>query len=389
MRPGVVDPSRGLVFVICAGLAGCTAEATPPEPPPPKVSVRHPTQRELRDYDEYNGWLDASEKVEVRARVRGHIKSVHFTDGQIVKRGDLLFELDPEPFKAEIAEAKARRNVYAAQENAAAKEAARQRELLTKGGASTRQVEKAEADVQSFVAQIAATDEEVRRRMLDLEYAQIKAEIGGRISKAQLTQGNLVNAGGSDPLLTTIYALDPVYAYFQIDERSLRKYAKGLGVDGKNFTELLAALKGRKTPFEFALEGEQGFPRHGELDFVEPRIDRATGTVQARGVVKNPQGQLVPGSRIKVRIAVSKPYQALLLPDTAVLSDQGQKYLLLVDGKNLVERRDVDLGRLLDDGMRVILQGQETGKGVTGNDWVIVEGLQRARVNDPVDPVRP
>jgi RND family efflux transporter MFP subunit len=389
MQPANKRLISGLGLIPWLLLAGCSSAPPPSEAPPPKVTVRHPQQRKLRDYDEYNGWLAPVQKVEVRSRVRGHIRKVFFTDGEIVKKDQLLFELDPEPFKAEIEAAKAKRNIYVAQKEAAAANQARLEDLLRTRAATRREVEKARAETKSFQAQILATDQEIKRRQLDLQYSKVEAPIGGRISNALLTPGNLVNAGGSDPLLTTIYSVDPIYAYFTIDERSLSRYAKRiLGIQKQNFTELLAALKHRNLPFEFRLESEEGYPHRGELDFVEPRIDRATGTLQARGVVKNPNGQFVPGSRVQVRIAVGEPYQALLVPDTAVLSDQDKKYLLVVDDKNIVHRRDVTLGKLLDDGMRAIQPSDKKGEGVTKADWVIVEGLQRARINYPVDPMK-
>jgi RND family efflux transporter MFP subunit len=375
-------------LISCALLAGCSSAPPPSEPPPPKVTVAHPEQRKLRDYDQYNGWLDAAKKVEVRSRVRGYVAKVHFTDGEIVNKGQLLLELDPEPFNADIAEGQAKRKIYVAQKKKADANLSRQNYLYSQRATASQDVEQARAEVQSLRAQIQAMDEEIKRRELNLKYSKITAEIRGRISKALLTEGNLVNAGGSDPLLTTIYSVDPIYAYFNIDERSLRRYAKQIGIQKHNFTKLLAALKDQKIPFQFQLEAEEGFPHRGELDFIEPRIDRATGTLQGRGVVRNPDGQFVPGSRVQVRIPVGKAYKALLVPDSAVLTDQDKKYLLVVDDKNVVHRRDVTLGKLLDDGMRVILPSAKKGEGVSKKDWVIVEGLQRARINYPVDPVK-
>jgi RND family efflux transporter MFP subunit len=369
-------------------LAGCSSAPPPSEPPPPKVTVGHPESRKLRDYDEYNGWLEAARKVEVRSRVRGYVTKIHFTDGDIVKPGQLLIELDPDPFNAEIRKSQAQRKIYVAQWKEASAEQRRQEDLYRDRAAARADVEKAVAKAQSFKAEIEATDQEIKRKQLDLKYSRIRAEIGGRISKALLTEGNLVNAGGSDPLLTTIYLIDPIYAYFNIDERSLRRYARQIGIRKGNFTQLLAAIKNQKIPFEFRLEAEKGYPHHGEIDFVDASIDRATGTVLGRGVVQNPDGQFVPGSRVQVRIPIGKSYKALLVPDSAVLTDQDKKYLLVVDDKKVVHRRDVTLGKLLDDGMRVILPSAHQGEGVTKKDWVIEEGLQRARINYPVDPVK-
>ena len=176
------------------------------------------------DYDQYNGWLDAADTVEVRARVRGHIDKIHFTDGQIVKKGDLLFELDPRPFEAAVQRQRDLKDISQSQLVAAQKEEARLKELLDPRGASQSQVEKAEADTLTLQAQIKAADQEIVRAGLDLEYSRITAPLAGRISRAMLSVGNLVNAGGSDPVLTTIVSIDPVYIYFSVDERALQRY---------------------------------------------------------------------------------------------------------------------------------------------------------------------
>lgn len=351
------------------------------ERPPPKVTVGKAEEREMKDYDEYNGWMQAAATVEVRARVRGHITQVHFTDGQIVKKGDLLFELDPRPFQSEIDRSKEQLKVYQAQFVAAEKEEARLKDLLTKGGVSKTQAEKAEADRGSYEAQIEAAKEEIKRRELDMTYSRVEAEIAGRIGRAQLTAGNLVNAGGSDPLLTTIVAVNPIHVYFSVDERSLQRYKQTRTVNKENQTSV--TVRDLKIPFEFGLETDEGFPHSGVLDFADNRIDPTTGTIQVRGEVKNEDGKFVPGSRVRIRVAIRDPYKAMVLPDTAILTDQDRKYVLVVDAqnKNTVVRRDVVLGKLLEDGMRVILSKVEA------NDTVILEGLQRARINYPVEPV--
>ncbi len=369
--------------------AGCgSAAPAPAPPPPPKVSVAHPEERELVDDDDYSGWLEAASTVEIRSRVRGHIYKIHFTDGEIVEQGQLLFELDPRPFQAEIDRAGEQIEVYRAQKVAAEKERIRLETLLTKGGASQSQVDQAQALVASLSAQIGAETVEMERRELDLEYSRITAPIAGRASRALLTEGNLVNAGGSDPLLTTIVSIDPIYAYFDIDERALQRYQTGdLGERARNSGT--NTVKDAGISFSFGLDTDEGYPREGVLDFANNRVDPGTGTIQVRGAVDNEDGGLVPGSRIRVRVPVSAPYQAMLIPAFAVLTDQDRKYLLVVGKDNVVERRNVTLGRLLDDGMQVVLPGRESNDGVRPDDWVIVEGLQRARIHYPVDPVKP
>lgn len=369
---------------------GCGSEPPPAPPAAPKVTVQPPVARELTDYAEYNGWIDADKTVEVRARVRGHIKKIHFADGQIVDQGDLLFELDPRPFQSDIDRSKEQVKIFRAQQVAAVKEEARLRELLGKGGASLAQVEKAEADALSLDAQIAGAEEEIRRRELELTYSKVTAEIGGKVSKAMLQEGNLVNAGGSDPLLTTIVATDPVRVYFNIDERTLIKFGRNMGAQGKNLTEMLAALKDVDAPFSFALDGEVEFTHHGKVRFGDNKIDPGTGTLPLYGVAHNKDGKLLAGSRVRVRIPVGKAYPALLVPETAILADQDKRYVLVAGDKNVVKRQNVVLGRLTDDGLRAILPETAGESADPPANWkVLVDNLQRARLNYPIEPQQP
>ncbi len=378
-----------LIAALFVASAGC--EAPPPAalPAAPKVSVMQPAQRELSDQEEFNGWMQADKSVEVRSRVRGHIVKVSFTDGQFVKKGDLLFELDPRPYEAEIGKASDSLKVFQAQKTAADKEETRLRLLQTKGGASVQQVEKAEADALALAAQISATQNEIDRAKLDLEYSRITADIDGRVGKAELTEGNLVNAGGSDPLLTTIVSVDPVRIFFNVDERSMLRYAKGVGARGGSLTDLLATLKDQQAKFAFALDGETGFTHEAMLRFGDNRVDSSTGTVQLYGVVPNKQGMFVPGSRVRVRLTIGKPYTATLVPDTAILSDQDKRYVLIVEN-GTVKRRNVSLGAVTDDGLRAIRPADTLATGEDPAKWqVIVDNLQRARLNYPVEIVAP
>lgn len=349
---------------------------------PPKVTVAHPVVRELTDEDEYSGWLRASEMVEVRGRVRGHIQKIHFQDGDLVQKGQLLFELDPRPFQVSIDQAVAETKAFDAQKVAAEKDVARYSQLVKSGGATQQQLEKAQADALAYDAQIAAKQEEVKRFQLDLEFSRITAPISGRISRAMLTEGNLVNAGGSDPLLTTIVAIDPIFAYFAVDERSLQKSQRNRDTDQPRPT-----LREQQVPFRFALDSDRDFPHEGLLDFAENQLDSGTGTIEVRGRVDNARGLYYPGSRVRVRVPFGKPYTALLVPDTAVLTDQDKKYLLVLGPNRVVLRRDVTLGKLLDDGMRVIVPGSQQDQQLAPDDWVITLGLQRARLNEPVEPL--
>jgi multidrug efflux system membrane fusion protein len=330
--------------------------------------------------------MAADKTVEVRARVRGHIQKVNFADGQYVKKGDLLFELDPRPFQAEVGKTRDSLKIFEAQKSAADKEEARLRVLQAKGGASLQQIEKAEADALALAAQISATQNEIDRAELDLEYARITAEINGRIGEAELTEGNLVNAGGSDPLLTTIVSVDPIRVYFNVDERSMQRYAKSVGVLGGSLSDMLANLKDQQAAFTFALDGETGFTHEGQLRFGDNRVDPKTGTIQVYGTVPNADGMFVPGSRVRVRLTIGKPYTATLVPDTAILADQDKRYVLIVDKEKVVRRRNVTLGAITDDGMRAIMPVEKLVDSETIAQWhVIVDNLQRARLNYPVE----
>ena len=368
-------------FFLAAGLA-CSKKTEAPPPAPPKVTVAHPDTRTLVDEDNYNGWLEAAENVDVRARVRGHIAKIGFTDGQIVKKGDLLFQLDPRPFEAEMGRSRDELRVVEAQKVAADRDYDRMKQLVGEGAVSKTEADKSEARALSLAAQVEAAKQEIARKALDVEYARITAPIGGRVSRAQLTVGNLVNAGGTDPVLTSIVSIDPIFLYFNIDERSLQRYQK-------TYAERIRQgnrLKEAKFPFNFGMDSEAGYPNQGVLDFANNRVDRETGTIQVRGVVANPASRFTPGSRVRVRIPFGDAYDAVLVPDTAILTDQDKKYLLVINEQNVVVRRDVKPGRLLEDGMRAV-SAVDKGQGVKENDWLIVVGLQRARINYPVEPL--
>jgi len=348
------------------------------------VTVGHPVARKLVDEDDYNGWLQASQTVEVRSRVRGHIWKIHFRDGDMVKKDQLLFELDPRPFQAAVADAEAQVKALEAQGAAADKDVVRYETLVKSNAAPVQELDKARADALSYAARVAAKREEATKSKLDLEFSRITAPIAGRIGRALLTEGNLVQAGGSDPLLTTIVTTDPMYVYFTVDERALQRYQKTRqgGSDAKP-----DSVRALKMPFRFGLDSEEGFPHEGVLDFANNKIDQTTGTIELRGTAANPGGLLVAGSRVRVRIPVGSAYEAVLVPDSAVLSDQEKRYLLVLGKDNVVLRRDVTLGKLLDDGLRVVLPAAGDDKGVGPGDTVITLGLQRARIDYPVEPV--
>lgn len=379
--------TAGLVIVggLLGGTSGCSSTA--PEPVkavPPRVTVERPQQREVFDYRDYNGWMSASQTVEIRSRVRGHIHKILFTDGQVVEQDQLLFELDPRPFEADIEVAQSQVAVAQAQLEFAAAEEVREQDLFDKKINTKADIQKAIASRKTWEANVAAALEEVTRKKLDLTYSKITSPLKGKISRAMLDVGNLVNAGGSDPLLTTIVAMDPIYIYFYVDERTVLEYRASHGEQSAR--QAKESLKESQLPFQFGMETDSGYPHQGMLDFSENKIDSTTGTFELRGVVKNTDLQFLPGSRVRVRVPISEPASALLIPDAAILSDQNQRYVLCLNAENVVIRKTLTLGRLLDDGQRVVLAGQSESDTLKTDDLVIVQGLQRARINYPVEP---
>lgn len=367
-------------------LSGCNDAPARVEPPPPKVSVQHPEVRELVDYDQYNGRLRATERdqVNIRARVRGHLDKINFVDGDIVKKDQILFELDPRPFEAEVGRARDQVKIFEAQHVAAEREEKRFKELVSKGGASQSQVDTAEAQTLSLAAQIEGAKEEVKRRELDVEYSKIKAPLTGKIGRSMLSVGSLVNAGPGEDTLATVISLDPIYVFFSIDERSLQRYMESRNRSPASTSAAMPSLRADKIPFKFKLELDKEYGHEGTLDFIDNTVDASTGTIPVRGVVKNDKGLFVSGSRVNIRVPVSDQHKVIVVPDTSILTDQSKKYLLVLDDKKVVQRRDIEPGKLLDDQMRVV-----RAKELKPEDWIITQGLQMARINYPVEPIMP
>jgi RND family efflux transporter MFP subunit len=242
---------RGLL-ACCVLAIGCTKAAPRPQPEPPKVTVAHPVVREVTDYRDYNGTAAASATVEIRSRVRGYIDKVHFVDGQQVKAGDPLFDLDPRPFQLEIDAAKQQMALDQAQHEASRLDEQRQKDLMANKAGTRADLEKATATLKSWDAKIEIAKELIRSKELDMEYSKIAAPIGGQVSRALLTKGNLVNAGGSDPLMTTLVSIDPIYVYFNVDERTLLQYRENR--KAKEASGNLPPVNEAKIPFEFGLE---------------------------------------------------------------------------------------------------------------------------------------
>jgi RND family efflux transporter MFP subunit len=365
-------PLVGLVFLLPA----CQQQPAATPPPPPQVTVSQPVARDVIEWDEYTGRLEAVESVEVRARVSGYLQSVHFTDGAVVKKGALLFVIDPRPYQAELNRAQAGLEQVSARFERTQKDFARAQQLVRARAISQEEVDTRSADQREAQEAVQAARAAVDAARLNVEFTQVKAPISGRISRQLVTEGNLINGGtGNATLLTTIVSLDPIYGYFEVDERSYLKYT-GLW---RNDNGRRPDAREAKTPVYLGLANETGFPRQGHLDFINNQLDANTGTMTGRAIFPNPDLALVPGLFARVRLPGSSQYEALLLPDEAIGSDQTQRFVLVVNDQHTVEYRKVALGPMID-GLRVIRDGLKP------QDWVIVNGVQRVRPGAKVDP---
>jgi len=365
--------------VAAAGMfCGCnSAEPTVAETPPPPVTVSQPVSREVVDYDDYDGRIASTETVEVRARVSGYIIKIDFQDGQIVKKDDLLFQIDPRPYKAALDAAEAEVRLADAKVKQTEADVKRNQPLVASGATTRAEFDKLVADAAVATSAVAAKKAMVESARLDHEFTEIKAAIAGRISRPQITVGNLVSAAG-ETVLTTIASIDPMYVYFDVDERSLLRYKKVYRKEGQAEE---ATVKELKIPVVVALEGEESYPHHGVLDFADNRVNPSTGTIQVRGVLPNSKRMLDSGMRARVRIPAGDAHKAVLVTERAVGNDQGRKFLYVVNDQDVVERRDVKLDRLVG-GMQSVAEGVKT------TDWVIVNGIQRVRDAMKVAPKR-
>ncbi len=358
--------TAGLALIVAlVALAGCSKpHAKPAAPAAPPVSVAAALEREVVETVDFPGRIEAVESVEVRARVNGYLQSVHFRPGAQVKKGELLFVIDPRPFEAELARAEATLANTRAQLELARTELARQEQLLAERATSRREYDDAAARLRQFDAQIRANQASVESARLSLAYTRITAPVDGRVGKAEITVGNLVQGEvPNSPVLTTVVSTNPVYAAFEADEASFLRFKmrNGLGV-------------------QIGLADEQGFPHRGRIDFVDNRVDPQSGTVRMRAVLDNRDGRFTPGLFARVRLGdMDSPRKAVLVADRAIGTDQSKRFVLVVNGDSKAEYREVRIGRAVE-GLRVIEAGLEAG------EVIVVNGLQRVRPGAPVTP---
>lgn len=343
--------------LVAAALYGCSPRSEAQAPPAPAVTVATPLVQAVQDWDEFTGRFEATQSVEVRARVGGYISGVHFRDGDYVRRGQLLFTLDPRPAQAALASARAQLSQAQAQLTLARSELARAETLLESQAVSQAEVDTRRGALQTAEAAIAAANAAVRARTLDLEFTRVTAPISGRVSDRRVDPGNLV-AGGSSAadVLTTVVSSAPIHFVFDGSEAVLLKYQR-------------QARQG-PAPVQVRLQDETGFTRSGTLDFTDNAVDTASGVIRLRAVIPNADGFLKPGMFGQARLAGAGTYQAMLVPDAAIATDQARRIVYVVGADGSVAPRPVELGPLVD-GLRVVRSG------LRPTDRVIINGVQR------------
>ncbi len=366
--------ARSVLGGVCLLLTLAMGGTAAAQAPPPAVTVAAPLQREVVEYDEFTGQFAAVEFVELRARVSGYLQSHHFEEGQIVKKGDLLFVIDPRPFEATLASAKAQLGQAQARVELADRQLARAAELRGRDfvAASTYDERLQEQRVATAAVEIAKSA--VRTAELDVEFARILAPVSGRIGRREVSDGNLVSggSGAGNTLLTTIVSIDPIYFVFDMSEGDFIAYQRA--VQSGRLQSTRDAI-----PVFARLRDEPDWPREGKLNFVDNQVNRSAGTIRARAVFPNPDGFLTPGQFGRIRLPGSEPYKALLIPDAAILTDQSQKIVMTVNAEGMVSPKTVRPGPIYD-GLRIIRSG------LAPEDRVIINGLVRARPGAKVTP---
>jgi RND family efflux transporter MFP subunit len=359
---------------LLASLAiGCNKEqAQAPPAKPPVVMVSYPIVKEVTDYEEVTGRAEAKPAVEIRPRVTGYLTKVAFKEGAIVRKGTLLYEINPEPFKAEFEKADGNLEQGKAKVEQAEADFLRAEQTRKTLALSPAEYDKAKADVFYARASVKYYQAALKMAKINLDYCTIFAPFDGRVSRTMLDAGNIVKA--DETSLTTVVALDPMWTSFDVDERTW------LGLLGLVRSQKIKSLDDAQMPLRMGLANENGFPHEGVIDFSENRLDPGTGTMRLWARFPNPSGTVItPGMFVRLRVEIGTPYQAVLIAERALGTDQGQKFVYVVNDKNEVEYRKVQTGAV-HNGMRVV------EKGLASGDRVIVNGLQRARPGTAVEP---
>jgi RND family efflux transporter MFP subunit len=373
--PRLVSVSIAAVWLIFLSITGCgSSGGAPSAAPPPEVSVAQVLQRRVKDWDEFTGRLQAVETVEIRPRVSGYIDQVAFTEGKVVKRGDLLFVIDPRPYKADYDRAAADVKRYKTTLDLAKIEQKRVHHLKESGAVSQEEVDERDSTVAQGEANVAGAEAALESAALNMSFTRVTSPIDGRVSRAEVTRGNLVTGGiNGGTFLTSVVSLDPIYLYFEGDEATYLRYIQ-LARAGER-----PSSRDTPNPVRVGLANEEGFPHEGAMDFVDNQVNSQTGTIRARAVLQNKDGLYIPGLFARVQLLGSSEYTAVLIDDRAVNTDQSQKYVLLLGAGNKIEYRRIKLGRVID-GLRIVREGLKP------DDVIVVNGAQRVHPGIVVNP---
>jgi RND family efflux transporter MFP subunit len=342
-------------------------------PPPPQVTVATPVKRTIIDRDEYVGRFVAVDAVEIRARVSGYLEKIHFIDGALVKKDELLFTVDRRPFQASLDQSKADLERARAQVELANADLKRAEELIDRKTISEAIFEQRLQAKRAADAQVQSAEANVRTAALNFEFTELRSPVDGRIGDRRVSPGNLV-IGGSQPsttLLATVVSTNPIRFEFTFDEQAFLRYSR--------LAEAGTSIDKSGTEIELRLLDEPAFRHKGKFDFIDNVISQTSGTIRARAVLANPDGLFTPGMFARVRVPASRPFEALLVPDSAIGTEQIRKFVYVVDGENTVRQKYITLGSL-DGNLRVVQQGLEA------RDRVIVNGMVRARPGIKVTP---
>lgn len=330
------------------------------------VDVANVVSQTITDWQEYSGRLEAIDQVDVRPQISGKLIAVHFKDGSLVKKGDLLFTIDPRPFQAELNRAKAQLAAAEAQVTYSTSNLSRNRRLIESNAVAHQELEQAENEARTASANVQAARAAVESARLNLEYTRITAPVSGRISRAEITAGNVVSAGNGAQVLTSIVSVARLYASFDVDEQTYLKYLS----DQNNAAQI---------PVSMGLANEEGFSHAGVISSFDNNLNATSGTIRVRATFDNPKGSLLPGLYARIRLGGGQPRAAILISPTAIGVDQDKRFVVVVNSKNQTMYREVKLGTV-QNGLQIVESGLQAG------ERIVVNGLQRIRPGDPVTP---
>jgi len=355
-------------FALSSHHAG--AESTPEAGAPPAATVDVATvvSRSVTDWQSYSGRLEAVDRVEIRPQVSGTLSAVHFKEGSLVHKGDVLFSIDPRPYAAEVQRAQAQLAAADARASYSAANLARSQRLIGDNAISRSDFEQTQSDAREAAANQMAAQAALATAKLNLEYTSITAPVSGRVSRANITPGNVVAAGGTAPVLTTLVSVSPIYASFDVDEQSFLKY-----INPTRSGQAAAAS------VYLGLADEDGFPRTGHVSSVDNSLDTSSGTIRVRAKFDNADGLLLPGLYARIELGSGQPHPAVLIDEKAVSTDQDKRFVLIVDSSNHTAYREIKLGAQ-QGSLRTVDSGLQSG------DRIVVDGLQRVRPGDPITP---